>query len=143
MGISSEYLMGSYLLASSRFGHSGIKSGPTNSVLGTWESSPHRQSHHLSRRMQEKTQNDTTVSIYGGFLKWWYPKSSIYTGKSIYKWMIWGTPIVGNLHMLQITPKRISARRSKYRYWELRFFQPWIQRVSAQRLPMAVLRSAL
>ena len=39
---------------------------------------------------------------YGGFHKWGYPNGwMVYKGKSIYKWMIWGNPISGNLHMDQ------------------------------------------
>ena len=35
-----------------------------------------------------------------GFHKWGAPKWMVYNGKSIYKWMRTGVPILGNFHML-------------------------------------------
>ena len=41
---------------------------------------------------------DVCMYVYGGFLKWWYPKSPWVSilSHGLMAWMIWGTPILAN-----------------------------------------------
>ena len=60
----------------------------------------------------------------GGFLKWRYPSSldGLFHGNSIYKWMIGGSPILGNLH---VTPDIFA--------WDPCFLTPRVERTTKSR----------
>jgi hypothetical protein len=60
----------------------------------------------------------------GGFLKWRYPSSldGLFHGNSIYKWMIGGSLILGNLH---VTPDIFA--------WDPCFLTPRVERTTKSR----------
>ena len=59
-------------------------------------------------------------ALYGGFQKWGYPNSwMVYKGKITLKWMIWGTPILGNLHMMRMWKLREHIIHQKSMVHEL------------------------
>ena len=78
---------------------------------------------HFFDRVKLIIQKEFHHFLYGGFLKWWYPKmDGFLKGKTLLKWMIWGyqttiyflmddlggkPTILGNIHMLATTKSSI------------------------------------
>ena len=63
----------------------------------------HNTHHRLSAALDTQPGRHVHI-LYGGFLNWGYPKMAGLYGKIPPKWMIWGYPISGNLHMVQSIP---------------------------------------
>ena len=61
------------------------------------------------------------IYIYGGFQKWWYPKSSILEGFSITYHSFWGTPIFGNTHIYTVYTVYTYIQRTSTWVWPRRW----------------------